>query len=348
MNQEIKSLTSIRGIAAFYVMIFHYFYLEVYPEMSVSRIAIQTVINYGFLSVDLFFFLSAFVMSLAYAKVFEHGVSLTSYKRFMFKRFARVYPLYFIFCFVYYFVNESTYKSLFASLTMLQIFFDRDFYVANVLWSLSAEWVLYLVFPFVFYVLNKIKFSKVFVLLILLCSVLLFYLKDVNYRVLTSQGIVDLGYTTFDMSRGFVAVFRCFLGYLIGISLYKYLSTTNTERLRDLLNPMYISPLLIALFFPNSHFFIFCFFVLLIASCFLNDSKYSIINKPLIYKLGLWSYSIYILHKAVKSVLESVIVIEQNHFIILNLLSIFMTILLSAITFKWIEKYFNRKILGIL
>src|SRR5258708_12529385 len=85
---EIRPLTSIRGIAAMGVVMYHFqgnfgdkFYLD----------STTLVFSRGYLWVDFFFLLSGFILSHVHAEDFARG--LTPYRTFLFKRIARVYPL---------------------------------------------------------------------------------------------------------------------------------------------------------------------------------------------------------------------------------------------------------------
>ena len=87
---EIRSLTGLRGIAACFVVALHYF-----QEQQQQNI-FYTIVNHGFIAVDLFFVLSGFVMALTYARSFQSGFSWPTYADFLGKRLARVYPLFFV------------------------------------------------------------------------------------------------------------------------------------------------------------------------------------------------------------------------------------------------------------
>ncbi len=89
-QSEIKPLTGLRGIAALGVMAFHYWYRDWVPITTVSGHAAAR----GYISVDLFFILSGFVMSKAYGARFISASSLSSYARFLGLRLARIYPIY--------------------------------------------------------------------------------------------------------------------------------------------------------------------------------------------------------------------------------------------------------------
>jgi peptidoglycan/LPS O-acetylase OafA/YrhL len=59
-TQELQSLTPLRGIAAIWVICFHYivvYFSAFHPEQ------ISSVLNKGYLAVDMFFMLSGFVLS---------------------------------------------------------------------------------------------------------------------------------------------------------------------------------------------------------------------------------------------------------------------------------------------
>ena len=65
-TREIQSLTPLRGIAAIWVICFHYgvVYFSFHPERFTF------VLNKGYLAVDMFFMLSGFVLSHVYWRTF--------------------------------------------------------------------------------------------------------------------------------------------------------------------------------------------------------------------------------------------------------------------------------------
>src|SRR5205814_8762789 len=89
-NREIKSLTSLRAIAAALVFFYHFIYLR---NQVPARNPLQAMIQNGFIGVTVFFVLSGFVLTLRYyrdidGKTFRWG----GYIR---RRVARIYPIYF-------------------------------------------------------------------------------------------------------------------------------------------------------------------------------------------------------------------------------------------------------------
>ena len=90
-TQELQSLTPLRGIAAIWVICFHYivvYFSAFHPEQ------ISSVLNKGYLAVDMFFMLSGFVLSHVYWGTFtSETADAGHYWKFMGARVARLYPL---------------------------------------------------------------------------------------------------------------------------------------------------------------------------------------------------------------------------------------------------------------
>ena len=90
-TQELQSLTPLRGIAAIWVICFHYvvvYFSAFHPEQ------ISSVLNKGYLAVDMFFMLSGFVLSHVYWGTFtSETADAGCYWKFMGARVARLYPL---------------------------------------------------------------------------------------------------------------------------------------------------------------------------------------------------------------------------------------------------------------
>ncbi len=85
---ELRHLTGLRGLAAWFVVLFHIRWLF-YPLWPSWLIATA---DHGYLAVDLFFMLSGFVMWLNYAQRLRSGGWVET-RRFWWRRFARIWPL---------------------------------------------------------------------------------------------------------------------------------------------------------------------------------------------------------------------------------------------------------------
>src|SRR6202022_4950882 len=85
----LASLTPLRGIAALWVVIFHFcwYFPAVHPERYTGAV------YKGYLAVDMFFVLSGFVITHVYKEGFAQRVTGRRYRDFLKARVARVYPL---------------------------------------------------------------------------------------------------------------------------------------------------------------------------------------------------------------------------------------------------------------
>lgn len=90
---ELKYLTSLRALAAFYVFVFHMYLAGAMNYMP--RIT-GNILAQGALGVNVFFVLSGFLLTYSHLKDFTPGElpGLRYYKAFLIKRLARIYPVY--------------------------------------------------------------------------------------------------------------------------------------------------------------------------------------------------------------------------------------------------------------
>jgi peptidoglycan/LPS O-acetylase OafA/YrhL len=149
-RRNIKSLTGLRGVAAVYVVAFHYSI-----GLPFSN-PFTTFLAHGYLAVDLFFVLSGFVMALNYGHMFVSGWSAAAYRRFLGRRIARVYPLYLAgtiaACFLVLAGCLEAPRSAPIGLALaLNVIMVQAWGFVESLdgpgWSISAEWAAYLLFP---------------------------------------------------------------------------------------------------------------------------------------------------------------------------------------------------------
>ncbi|MBV8685860.1 MAG: acyltransferase [Alphaproteobacteria bacterium] len=165
-ESELLPLTSIRGIAAWWVVLFH-LRLMLAPWLPGWAIA---GLGRGNLAVDLFFVLSGFVIHLNYAgRVTRDRAAVTD---FLFRRFARVYPLHVLVllgflayaggavAFGHATVEGQAPGYFVASLFLVQNWGFHDATRWNVpAWSISAELFAYLLFPILVSVLAPARRS---------------------------------------------------------------------------------------------------------------------------------------------------------------------------------------------
>jgi peptidoglycan/LPS O-acetylase OafA/YrhL len=355
MKKEIKSLTGIRGIAALYVAYYHY--LE--PFNKNLQYNLLNFIKHGYNAVDLFFILSGFVMSLSSKKLFDGGFNKQQYLLFMKRRFARVYPIYFVmtllsFAFIYKF---QEYMVLFINLLLLQILPAAKNIVVPA-WSLSAEWVAYLCFPFLIFAVYKYSGSIWSILCLIFGFLLLFFVSQNNGNFMNGfQSLPPLN-GSLDRSFGFSGLLRCFSEYIIGITIYKIFAQYKI-RYSKYYHYASVPCSLLILFFlfkPDSDMILVFLFMVLIFSLSTDTGIIAafLCSAP-IYFLGEISYSLYIIHaflvKTDANIYNHLLIYNLKYLRLVNNILFFITLIyFSFLSYRYIEipsSYFLKKKLRI-
>ncbi len=302
MKKEIRALTGVRGVAALFVACYHF--LE--PFNPNWPPLFRDFFFHGYLSVDLFFILSGFVMSLSSRKLFDNGVTGPAYGTFMKRRFARIYPIYFVLSVVYFILKFKMKGWLFfgINLTLLQILDPRVYTIIGPSWSLSAEWVIYLLFPFLLLLIYRFR-SRAWAIGCLLAGFgLLVFVATNNSEFLNGVQKVPRIEGDLNRYRSLSALLRCLAEYIIGITFYKayaeyYPTYSKYYHYAALPTTLLI---LVCLFINNSDLLLTLLFAVLIFSC---STDTGIVARFLgwtpVYFLGEISYSLYLMHEIVIS-----------------------------------------------
>lgn len=170
MDNRIKELDGLRGIAVVLVMALHLFKRAAYFTEHPTLEAFTVFTTVGWVGVDIFFTLSGFLITsiLLKSKTDEHY-----FKNFYVRRALRIFPLYYAaIAFVLFFapkVEEEFTAQLTTTLPIMllhqqnwALLFD-NFHITQYLgitWSLAIEEQFYLIWPFIVYKLNREKLVK--------------------------------------------------------------------------------------------------------------------------------------------------------------------------------------------
>ncbi len=297
---EIRSLTGLRGVAALYVLLFHYFPLTL-PASPFKR-----ALSHGYLAVDLFFVLSGFVMALNYRHLFAAGWTKAAYATFLGRRIARIYPLYLVATLVGFGLvclhalpfapTMPRPAALFFNLFMVQSWgltpsFDSP------AWSISAEWAAYLVFP-VLVIPATIRKAWVAPACAGLCIVMLAALCSLPPSLLPDYLIRD----PLNMNGHWLAlpVFRCLPEFTLGI--VAFIASGTPQGRRFAANGLIAGTLVLLecglLTVPKCDLAFVLLLPLLILS--LTSEKHlpgRVLATPLAELIGTLSFSIYLTHK---------------------------------------------------
>jgi len=334
--KEIKSLTGIRGIAALYVVFFHIFLIG--EQKSMPSGLWRHFVDHGYLAVDLFFILSGFVLTLNSTRNFKDGVTIANFKKFMSKRFARLYPAYVIILIIsFVFIKDfhSIAISAVSSFFLLSIFSPQP-QISGVLWSLSVEWVIYLFFPFwiwaVSFLKGRLKIAMLF-LIFLTSYGLLYYQFSDSYLVV---GRVSFPY----------ALFRGIGSYALGIMIFHINFSKKYYWMSDVLFTAIVACLCIY----KLDILIVFLYAMLIKNLSVEEKSFfsRYCSGAVGYWLGLISYSLYLIHIPVLSLMKTSFPgFKQSNHGLFVLVSLAVLLLLSTLYHKFIElplsSYFRKK-----
>jgi len=359
MNKEIISLTSIRGVAALWVLFYH-FLIPINRDVACISCYFP-ILEKSYLAVDLFFVLSGYILTLVYhEKIFDSQGTLnrSSVLLFLKARLLRIYPLHLFTLLVLVswvgFMNSSFPDYLILSRNNIETFIYNIFLIQswgvwgdaswnNPSWSISAEFFAYLIFPFSMAFLIKFYRKNMAIILIIIFILLIIFrgLYDANsfgfgdgealFRCSVEFFYGVLGFVLTKKSKFRVIFFleKNFIQFAILIMLLSLITLSNYDSLVILL---YL-PLIISISHDNG-----------IISSFL---KY----KPLHY-LGLISYSIYLNHAVVLYVYRGIRVYyfdAPSSLGLVNELIIFLglfvcTLCISHLTYIFIENCLRNKL----
>ncbi|KAA1242496.1 acyltransferase [Aquimarina sp. RZ0] len=346
---RIAKLDGLRGIFCIMIFLFHYQQIT----FSFGKIIPDVVINHFFIResyifVDFFFVLSGFVISYNYNKLY----SIKDFTNFIKKRFIRLYPLVLFtvllvvcfeviakICFPHLCLHTDPFSHIFIKILDTLCFSNSTPILGTThgindpTWSISAEMISYIIFGLLsLYPIGKRK-TLLFSIIILLS--VLFSIYNQAFFTFSDYGFVRgvlsfyVGYFVWKMSQK-AYKFHNKLEY--GIPIILILLFYWIHYLSGITKQM-VSMIAIPTFFGTSLF-------LLVKSDGIL-SKF-LITKPVQY-LGKISFSIYLNHYLMIRVIPLImfrwIQIPQNTFseVIVFGITIFITILYSIITYRYVE-----------
>ena len=309
-KQELQSLTPLRGIAAIWVICFHYgvVYFAFHPEQF------SCIFNKGYLAVDMFFMLSGFVLSHVYWKTFASDDALQGkdYWSFISARIARLYPLHLVnlslfliatlgFCICGYIASGKfdpiplhgarSLTALVANVLMLQGLNAKELVWNYPAWSISIEFLAYFLFPLALPLIAQAGSRKRLILFAMAVSSLCLF--------------AYLGHGDFNQWNGPITLLRCLPEFIVGALLYAgFRDSSWPDWLRrDEAIAAVLCGTLLLLHFGVSDPIIVAAFPLVILAAVMNGGRVApMLNcVPLVW-LGDISYSLYLAHGFVQFV----------------------------------------------
>ncbi|MDN3691971.1 acyltransferase [Chryseobacterium tructae] len=326
MKNEIKSLTGLRGVVALWVTFFHLSHFKID--------LIQTVVKKGYVAVDIFFVLSAFLLAISYADKFK-TLDFSAIQKFYKKRVNRIYPAYFLsVIFIAVFLIDTSKTKFLINTALLQCFFNPNYSLGTVYWSLSTEWICYLIFPFLLFFIVRYKIrSEILIVAGLSLRLILPYLPDHLYLGSDMQMPVAKSTNYLDLTHGLTSLVRTVSSYLLGIGIAFLPGFALRKKI-----VAYVALILsvVLLYTEKGLFFIPLLSAIMIKQ--LYDGEDSVIKRFLgsnmVYFLGNISYSLYIIHYIVLR--ERIIWVRSE--LLNSFLLIGLSILLSYFSYILIER----------
>lgn len=335
-NSSIEYQPDIDGIRAISVIAVILFHLGVF--------------KYGYLGVDVFFVLSGYLITLILLNDTNDG--RLDIKRFYLRRIRRILPLVGVVCFVALILGvcfmlphdldglvQSIIATLLFSNNILEYIVVEDYWsISNEYkplmhtWSLGIEEQFYVVYPFVLWAMSRIKLlSKYLVIVLAICTLfsLVIYLFESNAH----RSFYWLPFRFYEISIG---------GLIAALSLS---SKEWGNALKYFMLGAAVT-FLIFVFIQQLEVWYPVSIVLLISTyLFLDRSDVSFVYKllsiPILVNIGILSFSLYMWHHLVFAFTRYVFVDEFN--ILTVLIMLFITLILSMLSYKFVEKKYRSQ-----
>lgn len=361
MNQQqlLPGLNTLRFIAAFFVVISH-------GNIALDKLGICTAQKWAFLNrggdaVEFFFTLSGFLITFLLLKE-QKNTGTISIKKFYLRRIFRIWPLYFLIVaigfFLLGFVYPKIYHTRFFSFDIFQgilmfLFFMPNYMAKNYavgllnpLWSIGVEEQFYLFWAPLIKLLKKfiLPVISIFILFSLAFYSLLFY----------KQLSIPENWAFFFLSQKFYAMaIGSFFGYILFFKIDAY----NNSFFASKWFQLFIVSILVWHFFlrnistidlPQSVLFVILYGLLILNVSVLKNKLFNAENRYLSY-LGTISYGIYMYHMLVDYFLRLIMprllkfnLPRELYIIGYYFLLVILTIFISAISYRYFEKYFLK------
>jgi len=303
---ELPALTPLRGVAALWVVLYHYTF-QCLPTLNSA--AYTHLVQKGYLAVDMFFLLSGFVLTHVYHDAFDVA-DRRNYWKFISARIARLYPLHLfvllifvataiVFRLVEYAVagraeplpieGPQSLLALAANLLMLQGLHARELSWNYPAWSISVEFLAYLAFPFTLPAIWRARPARQIALALALFGALclLAYLTRGN----------------FNQWDGPLTLLRCLPEFVLGTLLYSAFRRGACAQTlsSDAVALSLLAGVLLLLHLGAPDIMVVAMFAVLILALVCNAGYLarSLNVRPLIW-LGTISYSLYLIHGLVQ------------------------------------------------
>ena len=328
---KIDTLQAIRAFASIAVMLFHG--TQIIHE-RLDYLFLNNLFIAGFSGVDIFFVLSRFII------LYTSNSNSIDSSIFLKKRFIRIYPIYWLVTLllvIAFFISPSTENAhkndLYTILGSITLFPQKD-YVIGVAWTLTYEVIFYLFFAFTYFRKPRYLFYGFCPWIISILLVFIFNIKTNIHSIDILLNPVILNFALgclvafiynrykYNTNAGWYFWIGLIL-FTVSWLFYYQLNLNHSNLLSNDISRVYLFGL------PAT--------VLIFGSLYLKNN----VPKWLVY-LGDASYSLYLVHGTVLSILIKIIIkfnLSSQFINFYGALSLFVTtLILSCCFYSFIEK----------
>ena len=338
---RIEQLTFTRFLAAISIVIFHYGK----KSFLFNNEYVSFIFDQANIGVSYFFMLSGFVMIIAYD---NKKIGVFDYLK---NRLARIYPVYFlaIVLLIPIKIQQFSKTDILLNVTMLQSWFPNKALTVNFVgWSLCVEMFFYILFPFLLnkvYSKTKLKFNFIWIVSFWIVSQIVFHF--IIFKIISPKiySITDIRY------HPLMHVNEFLVGNLAGLIFIHKFQFCKKNYLPFIL--FFLIALLLLLKFPtrldyhNGLMAVIFIPLILFISSSTNKITKIFCNKGFVF-LGEISFGIYLYQDVIWTLFTDFRIKKYLH---INkeaddtnsfMLRLFFLILISAISYLYIEKPMRR------
>ena len=296
MAADIRALTGVRGVAAAVIVVYHFGDVQLYGGGSVAYFRIP----HGYLPVDLFFMLSGYVIGLTYKDAFGSG-HLKDYATFMLKRVARLYPAYIAIGILYAAkiaagLSGQNTPGMFSPSDIVGNFLMMTGWglhiqpLIGVSWAASAEMGSYLLLPLLMaFTLRRSGLVCGFAVLVALLAIV-----AVSISGRGSSGPLDVV-----NGNSFYPLLRAVAGFTLGLAIFRFAGVLDRFSMtaQDVLLVAILLAITAAEILAAGDRLLYLLFIPLVA-VLSRDGRLAraLFGSALVHRLGIISYSIYLIH----------------------------------------------------
>lgn len=307
--ERLKFLDGLRVVAIIMVMLFHYFYLFNGQLYNVS-LPDKNHFKYGYLGVELFFIISGFVITLTLTKS-------TCFLNFLKKRWIRLFPGMLVCSLLSYIIislldNENHFpdskkivnllvSNSFVSPAVINPAFNiKTAYIDAPYWSLWVEIQFYITIGLIYF-LSKTSFIRNFLIVSISLALLFFVSHQFHFLPSKINWFLRVILEIFNFSQHA-------LWFVLGVLIFKLYYANKNIRIVLLIFVV----VLLQLWFLNFEYYSISFILIctfIFYSFLYNQKLLGFLTNSLFQKIGIASYSIYLLHQNIGILLLS----KLNH-----------------------------------